>query len=149
MVENALPPISADSLRARDEWRNAFPGAAVVWEEAADEGVGVGFDGLDPSAMMRAYLRTEASWAEVLAWYRRRLAALGWLEDEIKAGSWFEWTSSDHPFERILVMDRGRQAPAGTLILGWVVPAELGDTTMFEVMYLAQTAAQPRTRGRA
>jgi hypothetical protein len=150
MGEEASPPITAGFLRARPEWMDRYPGSSIVWEEEADEGKGVGFDGLDPSAMMRAYLRTAASWPDVLAWYRRRFSELGWQEHPIKPDdSWWEWTSVSRPFERLLVMDRGRHPEAGTVIGEWEVPAAIGGMTMFEVMYLAQTATQPRTRGRA
>jgi hypothetical protein len=150
MDEEASPPITAESLRARPEWLDRYPGSSIVWEEVAEEGVGIGFDGLDPSAMTRAYFRTTAVWADVLVWYRRRFAELGWQEHPVKPDdSWWEWTSVGHPFERLLVMDRGRHPQAGTVVGEWTVPAEIGGRTMFEVMFLAQAAAQPRTRGRA
>ena len=79
MGEEVPPPISADSLQARDEWQHAFPGSTVVWEETADEGVGHGFDGIDPSAMARAFFRTSSPWAEVLAWYENLLGTNGWF----------------------------------------------------------------------
>jgi len=50
--------ITVDSLRARQEWTRRFPDAVPVWEQSADEGVGHSFDGMDPSAMLRAMYRT-------------------------------------------------------------------------------------------
>jgi len=49
--------ITAESLKAREEWTRGFPDAELAWEETADEGKGIGFDGLDPSAMVRAMYR--------------------------------------------------------------------------------------------
>ena len=71
--------ITAESLKAREEWTRGFPDADLVWEEAADEGKGIGFDGLDPSAMVRAMYRTPAAGADVLHWYRDSLESVGWV----------------------------------------------------------------------
>lgn len=129
-------PITADSLRRRDEWQAAFPGATVVWEEAADEGKGIGFDGLDPSAMMRAFFATAAPWAEVLAWYRSVLEPRGWRDREVKPSTWWEWTSAERPGERIDILDRGRWKR----VPGWPVPEERIGQLGFEVLFTARGA---------
>jgi len=129
-------PITADSLRAREEWQAAFPGATIVCEETADEGQGIGFDGLDPSAMMRAFLATSSSWAEVLAWYRSVLEPLGWQAREVKPFAWWEWTSSERPGEKIDMLDRGqwREWP------GWRLPKERVGQLGFEVIFTKRGA---------
>lgn len=134
MDEQAQSSITADSLRAREEWRQSFPGAKVVWEETADEGVGVGFDGLDPSAMMRAFFRTSSPWADVLAWYQVLLAAHGWLGAGVRSDEWWEWTAPARPGERFLVMDRSRVPES---LKAWAQPQ---DTLLFEVMFRARTS---------
>jgi hypothetical protein len=125
-------PITADSLRAREEWQ-AFPGAVIIWEQTADEGEGIGFDGLDPSAMVRAFFATASTWAEVLAWYRSILEPLGWQAREVKPSTWWEWTSSERPRERIDLLDRGqwREWP------GWRLPEGRVGQLGFEVMFTA------------
>jgi hypothetical protein len=136
MEEQVQASITADSLRAREEWRQSFPGAKMVSEETADEGVGHGFDGLDPSAMLRASFRTSNSWADVLAWYRVLLAASGWLGTGVHSdewSEWWEWTSPARPGERFLVMDRSR-VPEN--LKAWAQPQ---DTLLFEVMFTART----------
>ena len=127
-------PISADSLRRREEWQAVFPASRMLWEETADEGKGIGFDGLDPSAMMRALYATASPWAEVLAWYRSILEPLGWQASEVKPSTWWEWTSAERPGERIDLLDRGRweQLP------GWPVPEEQVGQLGFEVLFTAR-----------
>ena len=125
--------ITADSLRAREEWRQSFPDANNVSEETADEGVGIGFDGLDPSAMLRAFFRTSSPWADVLAWYQVLLVAHGWLGAEVKTDYWWEWTAPARPGERFVVMDRSR-VPEN--LQAWAQPQ---DTLLFEVMFTART----------
>jgi hypothetical protein len=129
-------PITADSLRRREEWQAAFPGSVLIWEETADEGQGIGFDRLDPSAMMRAFFATSATWTEVLEWYRSILDPRGWEAREVKPATWFEWTSTERPGERIDLLDRGRweQLP------GWPVPEERVGQLGFEVLFTARGA---------
>jgi hypothetical protein len=133
MTSTSEPPITAVSLRVRDEWGRTFPGADVLWGEAADEGVGIGFDGLDPSAMVRAFFRTPAPWRDVLSWYRELLATFDWESRIVRDDWWWEWTRPAGPGEQFLVMDRGR-----TDIPGLVVPVT--GTTMYEVMFTARGA---------
>jgi len=135
-------PITADSLRLREEWQNSFPAATVVWEETADEGRGIGFDGLDPSAMMRALFATASTWSEVLYWYRSHLELQGWQGREVKPGTWWEWTSAERPGERIDLLDRGqwREWP------GWRLPEERVGQLGFEVMFTASGPFSAATR---
>ena len=134
MSGSAPSPIKADSLRRRDEWQAAFPTAAVVWEETADEGQGTGFDGLDPSAMVRALFSTRASWSEVLDWYRSVLEAGGWQGREVKPWTWWEWTSADRLGERIDLLDRG----IWTERPGWPLPEGRAGELGFEVIFKAR-----------
>jgi hypothetical protein len=129
-------PITADSLRRRAEWQAAFPASTMLWEETADEGRGIGFDGLDPSAMVRGLFATASTWAEVLDWYRSVLEPLGWQGREVKPSTWWEWTSTERPGEKIEMLDRGRweQLP------GWPVPAERVGQLGFEVIFTARGA---------
>jgi hypothetical protein len=129
MTGTDRPPIAAALLRARDEWRHGFPGAEVVWEEEADEGVGIGFDGLDPSAMMRAFCRTTSTWPEVLEWYQAILGSLGWIGTAVRSDSWWEWTAPERPGERFLVMDRSRVPES---LQAWAEPQ---DTMLYEVLF--------------
>ena len=126
-------PITADSLRRRPKWQARFPASRMLWEETADEGRGIGFDGLDPSALMRAMFATAADWSEVLAWYRSVLEPLGWQERAVKP-TWFEWTPTDRPGERFDLLDRGRweQLP------GLPVPEEQVGQLGFEVIFTAR-----------
>jgi hypothetical protein len=73
--------------------------------EEADEGKGIGFDGLDPSAMARANYRTTATWPDVLGWYREHLGSLGW-EGKAVRDTWWEWTNPTHRGERFDLLDR-------------------------------------------
>jgi hypothetical protein len=127
------PPITAASLRARPERQRGFPGASVAYEEEADEGVGIGFDGLDPSAMARAFLRTPAPWPDVLRWYIELLAGLDWESRVVRDDWWWEWNLPSSPGEQFMLMDRGR-----TQIPGLVVPVT--GTTMYEVLFTARGA---------
>ena len=127
-------PITADSLRRREEWQNPFPSATVVSEETADEGHGIGFDGLDPSAMMKALFATDSHWSEVLYWYRSHLELNGWQGREVKPGTWWEWTSAERPGEKIDLLDRGhwRRLP------GWPLPEKRVGQLGFEVYFTAR-----------
>jgi hypothetical protein len=129
------PLITAASLRARDEWSRGFPGAEVVWEEEADEGIGIGFDGIDPSAMMRAFCRTKSTWPEVLEWYQTVLGSLGWVGAAVRSDWWWEWTAPELPGERFLVMDRSR---VPEFLQAWAVPQ---DTMLYEVLFRVRTSA--------
>ena len=106
----------------------------MLWEETADEGKGIRFDGLDPSAMMRAFFATASPWAEVLDWYRSVLERLGWQGREVKPLTWWEWTSTQRPGEKIEILDRGRweQLP------GWPVPVERVGELGFEIIFTAR-----------
>jgi hypothetical protein len=138
MADPRPAPITADSLRRRNEWATTFPGSSVVWEEADDEGVGHGFDGLDPSAMVRALFRTAAPWPEVLWWYRDALESRGWQGREVKPWRWWEWTSADRPGERFDVLDRGRWPKRGEDLPGWPTPEENAGMTGYEVLFTAR-----------
>jgi len=133
MGDEARPQITAASLRAFDVWQAPFPGSILAWEEEADEGDGIGFDGIDPSAMVRALFRTHASWDEVLEWYRKRLDAFGWQGREVKPHAWWVWWPTSHPGTRFDVMDQGQTAQHP----GWPVPEELVGMTAFEVLLRA------------
>ena len=108
----------------------------MLWEETADEGNGIGFDGLDPSAMMRAFFATAAPWAEVLDWYRAVLEPRGWQGREVKPPTWWEWTSPERPGEKFDLLDRGRWER----LPGWPVPEERIGKLGFEVMFTARGA---------
>lgn len=127
-------PITVESLRCREEWQAVFPGSTLLWGYTADEGKGIGFDGLDPSAMMRAFFATAAPWTEVLDWYRAVLEPLGWQGKEVKPLTWWEWTSPERPGERIDVLDRGRWEE----LPGWPVPEERIGQLGFQVMLTAR-----------
>ena len=115
----------------REEWRNAVPGATVVWEETADEGVGHGFDGIDPSALMRALYRTRAPGADVLQWYGNSLEPMGWVRRPPRRDGWWEWRLPAQPGARFDVMDRG----VVVAYPGWSVPEDIVGTTLFEVLF--------------
>ena len=129
-------PITAESLRHREEWQAKYPGSIVLSEETADEGDGIGFDGLDPSAMVRASFATPSRWAEVVDWYRGVLEPRGWQGREVKPWSWWEWTSSERLGEKIDMLERGRweQLP------GWPLPEERIGQLNFEVIFRARGA---------
>ena len=129
-------PITADSLRGREEWQEAFPASTMLWEQTADEGDGIGFDGLDPSAMMRALFATASPWAEVLDWYRTVLEPRGWQGREVKPSTWWEWTSTERPGEKIAMLDRGRWQK----LPGWPLPEERIGQLGFEVIFTARGA---------
>ena len=131
-MPDSLPaPITAASLRDRDEWV-LYPGATAVWVQEADEGRGIGFDGLDPSAMVRGYFRTPATWPEVFAWYAERLAGLGWESRSVREDWWWEWDAPSRPGERFLLMDRTRVPEAWQR---WAPPVEV---LLFEVSLTAR-----------
>ena len=134
-------PITADSLRLREEWQAPFPAATVVWEQTADEGNGVGFDGLDPSAMMRALFATASTWSEVLYWYRSHLELHGWQGREVEPGMWWQWTSTERPGEQIDLLERGHWRP----LPGWPVPEERVGQLSFEVIFMARGAFSAST----
>jgi hypothetical protein len=139
MGDDAPLPITAESLARRDEWRRVFPGSETVWVEEADEGRGIGFDGLDPSAMVRAYRRVAAPWSDILGWYRSLFLELGWQERVVKDDWWWEWTSAARPGEELLVMDRTRipdNWPAEVHEIWLGIRAE-DPGTLFEVMFTA------------
>lgn len=128
MGEDAPPPITADSLRARDEWQHAFPGSTVVWEETADEGVGHGFDGIDPSAMTRAFFRTTRPWAEVLAWYENLLGTNGWFGTPVRT-NWWTWRHPEREGERFDLIN-GSHIPEG-----WPGTIDPEEPLAFEVLF--------------
>ena len=132
MGEEVPPPISADSLRARDEWQHAFPGSTVVWEETADEGVGHGFDGIDPSAMARAFFRTSSPWAEVLAWYENLLGTNGWFGAPVRT-YWWRWRRPDLPGERFDLINRSH------IPEGWPGTLDPDEPLAFEVLFQVST----------
>jgi hypothetical protein len=127
--------ITAESLRAREEWTRGFPDADLVWEETADEGKGIGFDGLDPSAMVRAMYRTRARCADVLQWYRDSLESLGWVRREPRRDTWWEWRLPAQPGARFDVIDHGVVVEHP----GWPLPEDIVGMTMFEVMLRASS----------
>jgi hypothetical protein len=117
-------------MQARDEWQLTFPGAEVVWEDLADEGQGIGFDGVDPSAMARTYLRVDADWSVVLAWYQTRLAAFGWNGVEVR-NTWWRWHHPDHPGERIDLLDRSSMPD------GWPITPDPSGPLTYEFLFRA------------
>lgn len=92
--------VTADELRATPEWER-YPNAVVLHTDGADEGVGHGFDNLDPSAYINAYLRTDASWREIVEWYCGRLASLGWELREQLDSLWL----AREPGESMVIVD--------------------------------------------
>ena len=148
MNQPETQPITADSLARRDEWQRAYPGSEIVWVEEVDEGRGHGFDGLDPSAMVRAYRRVAASWSDILGWYRSLFLELGWQERVVRDDWWWEWTSAARPGEELLVMDRSRipeNWPAEVHQIWLGIRAE-DPRTLFEVMFTAQGAFSETVR---
>ena len=95
--------LTVDDLRQMPEWEH-YPGADVLYSDGADEGVGHGFDQLDPSAFIRAYFQTEDSWADVVEWYRARLESLGWSARRNPTAGGF----SRHRGESIVLIDCSR-----------------------------------------
>jgi hypothetical protein len=127
MTENA-GPILASSLAAAPEWTATHPGAELVWEDHADEGEGIGFDGLDPSAMVRAIYQVDDPWEDILSGYRARLDAGGWVGEEVSS----EWWSWHHPDHHRLTFDLLRRAMGP----GTFRPPGIRDgATVFEVIY--------------
>jgi len=148
MGDNAPLPITAESLARRDEWRRVFPGWETVWVEEADEGRGIGFDGLDPSAMVRAFRRVAAPWSDILPWYRSLFLELGWQERVVKDDWWWEWSSATRPGEPLVVMDRTRipdEWPAEVHEIGRQIRAE-DPRMLFEVMLTARGAFSETVR---
>ena len=131
-------PITAALLRARPEWQRGLPNPKLVYEEMADEGEGIGFDNLDPSAMARVWLQTPLPWSDVLSWYRELLSGLGWTSRVVRDDWWWEWTRESSPREPFILMDRGR-----TAIVGSPVPDP--GTTLYELMFTAR-GASPTSR---
>ena len=140
MAERESQPITAESLARRDEWRRTYPGSETVWVEEADEGVGIRFDGIDPSAMVRAYRRVAAPWSDILAWHRTMLHELGWQERVVRDDWWWEWTSPTHPGETLLLMDRTRLPDGWPLDVQriWQKLRTEDPRILFEVMYTAR-----------
>lgn len=108
----------------------------MLWEETADEGRGIGFDGLDPSAMVRAFFATSSPWADVLDWYRAVLEPRGWQGNEVKPPTWWEWTSPERPGEKVQILDRGRWEQHE----GSPIPEEQVGQLGFEVIITARGA---------
>jgi hypothetical protein len=131
-------PITAAALRSTAEWRTVYPGADLLWEEVADEGAGHGFDGLDPSAMTRAYFQADAGWDEILGWYQERLTSLGW-DGEEKGHEWWEWRAGSRRAEHLWIIRRragyGMWMPLG---------ARPNSATVFEFGYSVATTPDPR-----
>ena len=137
MGDATVPPkITAASLNAREEWHRRFPGADVLWEEMVDEGRGIGFDGLDPSAMARAMSRTSAGWMDVLAWYQNHLESLGWIGTQVK-DTWWDWHHPTRPGEKFELLDRSYVPEA----LRPYAPPSTGQ--LFEVLFTARSSADP------
>jgi hypothetical protein len=128
-------PITAEALRRRPEWLEPFPGASLAREEDADEGVGIGFDGIDPSAMVRGFFLTTEPWDAVVGWYTSSLEPRGWVGRRIKADDWWCWQRPAEPGVRIDVSDGGvyRELP------GWPVPKELLGVRQFQVLFRASS----------
>ena len=148
MAASDPQPITAESLARRDEWLRAYPDSEIGGGEEADEGRGIGFDGLDPSAMVRAYRRSASPWSEILAWHRGVFIELGWKERSVKDDSWSEWTSADHPGERLWLLDRSRipeEWPANVHRIYDEIRAK-DPRTLFEVNYTARGALSEALR---
>lgn len=79
----------------------------IVSEQAAGTWDGAGFDNLVPSATLDRYFEGRQRFADVLEWYRRHLAALGWPPDKpVKNEDAVPWYSWDRGLERIDLIDR-------------------------------------------
>jgi len=126
-------PITAEALRQRAEWQATFPGASLAGEEEANEGVGIGFDGLDPSAMARGFFRTTQPFDAVIRWYASRLELLGWVGQRVGGHEWWSWQRPAEPGVRFDVLDGGvdRELP------GWPIPKELIGVRQFQVLFRA------------
>jgi hypothetical protein len=130
-------PITAASLAATPEWTAIHPGAEIVWEDRADEGAGIGFDGLDPSAMVRALFQVDDPWDDVVAGYRARLAADGWIEEHVLPYDWWRWRNPNRTGASFTVILR----PAGP---GMFRPPGIRDgAVVFEVSYRRSPSAVP------
>ena len=70
--------LTAEDLRRRPEGQLRFPGAEEIWSDGFDAGTPHGFDGLDRSAEVQVWFRTDAEADEVLAWHEAALTGLGW-----------------------------------------------------------------------
>ena len=128
-------PITAEALRRRAEWQATYPGASLAGEEEADEGVGIGFDGIDPSAMVRGFFRTTEPFEPVIGWYASTLEPLGWIGRTIGATGWWSWQRPMEPGVRFDVSDGGvyQELP------GWPIPPELLGVRQFQVLFRASS----------
>jgi hypothetical protein len=129
MGNDGRPPITAASLRASEVWGTSFPGSIPISESDADEGTGIAFDGIDPSASVLALFRTPSPWDEVLEWYRERLESRGWRGREVAPATWWVWSPPSGPGTRFDVLYRGQYER----LPGWAVPEEFLGMTCFQV----------------
>lgn len=121
-------PVSAASLRETAEWLERPDGTELLWEDGADEGTPHGYDLLDRSAFVGGYFRSVADWAEVAAFYRQRLAGLGWTEREVIGAPAGVALFERHPGESLMVINRPERSGM------WAPPnAYDGPGTLFEV----------------
>ena len=128
-------PITAAALRQRAEWKSTFPGASLASEEEADEGVGIGFDGIDPSAMARAFYLVREPFDVVIDFYQSQLAPLGWVGRKVEPHEWWSWRRPAEAGVRFDVLDGGvfEDHP------GWPIPNELLGLRQIQVLFRASS----------
>lgn len=108
MSDERERPLASGELDSLPETRVWPPGTVLVSEQAAGTWDGIGYDNFDPSATLSRYFEGPQSYAEVLEWYRRHLASLGWPPDRLLTNPtdptlWHEWTRG---LESIDLIDR-------------------------------------------
>jgi hypothetical protein len=87
-------------LFAAPEMALRSPGEVEVKRRGANEGDGIGFDGLDPSALAERMFEARGDLNAMLAWYDEQLRALGW--HEVQSSDDVRFFNRD-PEERIAV----------------------------------------------
>jgi hypothetical protein len=138
VIDSFRRPVTADQIRSSDEWPAMYPGAEVLYEQNADEGEGAGFDNLDLGAHAWTFYRVEATWEQIVDFYRERLTARGWARRTDAGGPYWtdqRWISADRPGQSIALIHRPPQP--------WDLwPFEPG-ATVFDIYY----RVDPETRG--
>lgn len=98
MAENPRyeKPVRSAALFASTEMQLRHTNESEIRHSGVDEGVGRGFDDMDPSASAEREIWVTGDVAELLDWYEARLSQLGWRLSEREldrsfgqASAWF------------------------------------------------------------
>jgi hypothetical protein len=111
-------PVKADALFASPEMQLRYPGEVERSREGTDEGVGRGFDDMDPSAGVSREIMSSDPASAVVAWFVENLGGLGWrdvgdgrLERDFgeSFGIRIDWEHARSPIADKAVTDEGRE----------------------------------------